>query len=79
MKQAMCSAAGGQYVQIGIIAARDPVTREFLPAEPIFAEVTPEIAKTEKAMYRDAGKMFARKMKQYIDGGGIVGRKGRRA
>jgi hypothetical protein len=65
-----------RYIQIGVTAARDPATGEFLPAAPIFAEVTPEIEKAETAAFRDVGKIFAEKMKQYIDSGGIVERKG---
>ncbi len=75
MQQAICSAPGGRFIQIGIIAARDPITHEFLPAEPIFEEVTPELLAAEKAMDRAAGKLFAEKMKAYIDGGGIVERR----
>lgn len=66
------------FIQIGVTAARDPVTGEFLPAEPIFKEATPELEKAETAAFTDAGKMLAEKMKQYIDGGGLIERRGRK-
>ena len=66
------------FIQIGVTAARDPETGDFLPAEPIFKEVTPEMEKAEAATYNDVGKMLAEKMKQYIDGGGLIEQRGRK-
>lgn len=67
------------FIQIGVTAARDPETGDFLPAEPIFKEVTQELEKAEAATYNDVGKMFAEKMKQYIDGGGLIEKRKQRA
>ncbi|WP_195376959.1 hypothetical protein [Anaerotruncus rubiinfantis] len=66
------------FIQIGVTAARDPETGDFLPAEPIFKEVTPELEKAEAATYNDVGKMFAEKMKHYIEGGGLIEKRGKR-
>lgn len=67
------------FIQIGVTAARNPATGEFLPAEPIFKEVTPELERAETAAFTDAGKMLAEKMKQYIDGGGLIEKRKQRA
>lgn len=56
-----------KYIQVGIIASRDPVTGEFLSAQPIYREMTPELKEDEETMIRDIGKLFAQKMKQYRD------------
>lgn len=66
------------FIQIGTTAARDPETGAFLPSEPIFKEVTPELEAAETAAFSDAGKMLAEKMKKYIDGGGLIGRSKKR-
>ena len=58
-----------KFIQIGVTAARTP-TGEFLPSVPIFKEVTPEIAAAEERTTADVAKIFAQKMKQYIDSGG---------
>ncbi len=60
-----------RFIQIGTTAARDPVTGEFLPSEPIYAEVMPEIEEAAATTFRNVGKLFAEKMRQYVDGGGI--------
>lgn len=68
-----------RFIQIGTTAARDPKTGEFLPAVPIYEEATPELEQAETAAFEDIGKLFAGKMKQYIDGGGIIERRKKRA
>lgn len=68
-----------RFIQIGTTAARDPKTGEFLPAVPIYEEATPELEEAETAAFEDVGKLFAGKMKQYIDGGGIIERRKKRA
>ena len=65
-----------RYIQIGQTAARDP-DGNFLPAVPVFAEVTPETEARESRMIEDVGQLFARKMKSYIDAGGQISRKRR--
>ena len=61
-----------RFIQIGQTAARDPATGEFLQTVPLFAEITPEIEAAQAATVTDVARLFAGKMKQYIDGGGIV-------
>lgn len=57
---------GEKYIQIGIIAARDP-SGNFLPAVPIYAEATPELEAREERQIMEIGSVFAAKMKQYIE------------
>ena len=68
-----------RFIQIGTTVARDPKTGEFLAAIPIYEEATPELEQAETAAFADVGKLFAGKMKQYIDGGGIIERRKKRA
>lgn len=63
-----------RFHQVGIMAARDPITREFLPSVPLYERVTPEAEQAEEKAISDVGRLFAEKMKQYIDAGGIVGK-----
>ena len=60
-----------KFVQIGITALRDPATKEFLPAVPLYIEVTPETKQSELVLVKSIGRDLAMKMKQYIDEGGI--------
>lgn len=73
------------FTQIGITALRDPKTGDFLPAVPLYIKVTsdeinPKTGMTQAEEYAlaDVGKIFADKMKQYLDGGGVIKRRGRR-
>ena len=50
-----------RYIQIGQTAARDP-DGNFLPAVPVFAEVTPEKEARESRMIEDIGQLLAGKM-----------------
>jgi len=67
-----------KFVQIGVTAARDPATGAFMPSIPIYSEVTEEQERAEASATKDISKLFAAKMKAYIDGGGSIadGRKG---
>lgn len=65
-----------KFIQIGVMAARDP-EGNFLPSVPIFKEATPELEASEASAHKDVAKLFAEKMKQYIDDGGCIERKGR--
>ena len=62
-----------KYIQIGVIAARDP-DGNFLPAQPIYKRATPELEVAQEKAERDIARIFAEKMKQYIDGGGKITR-----
>ena len=62
-----------KYIQIGVIAARDP-SGNFLPAVPIYAEATPALEQAEERQIMEIGAVFAAKMKQYIDAGKKIGK-----
>lgn len=62
-----------KYIEVGFTAARDPATKEFLPAVPLYIEKTEDAAESEAALIRDLGKLYAARMRQYIEGGGLVG------
>ena len=66
-----------KYIQVGVTAGRDP-SGNFLPAVPVFIPLTPEVEASAERAVADVGKLFAQKMKQYIDGGGQL-RKTRRS
>lgn len=55
-----------EYIQIGVTALRDPGTREFLPAVPIYIKATPEMKSAEEYLIGDLAKIFADKMRQYV-------------
>lgn len=61
-----------KLIEVGFMAFRDPETKEFGPKIPLYAESTAELKAGEEKLTSDIGKVFAQKMKQYIDGGGIV-------
>ena len=60
--------ANRKFIQVGITALRDPKTGGFLPAVPLYIEATGNAEPAEAAMLRDISKVFAERMKQYIDG-----------
>lgn len=62
-----------EYIEVGFTAARDPATKEFLPAVPLYIEKTEESAQSEAALVQDLGKLLAHRMRQYIQEGGLVG------
>lgn len=52
-------------IEVGVTALRDPVTHEFLPAEPLYIERTERAEESEAALMRDIQKLFAQRMQQY--------------
>ena len=62
-----------EFIQVGFTATRDPGTGEFLPAVPLFIEKTASAEQGQAALIQDLGKLFAHRMRQYIEGGGLVG------
>lgn len=62
-----------EFIQVGFTAARDPATGDFLPAVPLYIEKTADATRSEAALIQDLGKLFASRMRQYIEGGGLVG------
>ncbi len=67
-----------KFIQIGITALRDPATGDFLPAVPLYIEATENATQAESAMIKDIGRVFAERMKQYIETGGVIGKAGAR-
>ena len=62
-----------EYIQVGFTATRDPGTGEFLPAVPLFIEKTESAEQGQAALVQDLGKLFAHRIRQYIEGGGLGG------
>lgn len=60
-----------KFIQVGFTAMRDPATGGHLPPVPLYIEATPEATAEEGAMIKDIGRVFAAKMKQYIESGGM--------
>ena len=56
-----------KYIQVGVTALRDPVTREFLPAVPLYIKAEDGAEKAEEKLVKDLGNLFARQIKQYMD------------
>ncbi len=56
-----------KFIQVGFTALRDPATGEHLPPVPLYIEATPETTEEEGAMVKDIGRVFADRMKQYIE------------
>ena len=57
-----------KLIQIGIFVRRDPETGEFLKAMPIYEEETPKLRQAEEHLHDEVAKLFAAKIKQYVDG-----------
>lgn len=62
-----------EFIQVGFTATRDPGTGDFLPAVPLFIEKTESAEQGQAALVQDLGRLFAHRMRQYIEGGGLVG------
>jgi hypothetical protein len=62
-----------EYIQVGVTAMRD-ASGGFLPAVPLYIKATPEARASEAKMLDDIAGLFKDKMKQYIDGGGLIGK-----
>lgn len=62
-----------KFIQVGVTATRDPGTGKFLPAVPLYIEETESAKQGQAALIQDLGKLFAQRMRQYIEDGGIVG------
>ena len=61
-----------EFIQVGFTATRDPGTGDFLPAVPLFIEKTESAEQGQAALVQDLGKLFAHRMRQYIEGGGLI-------
>lgn len=56
-----------QFIQIGVTALRDERTGEFLPAVPLYIEADDTAAAQVESLQRDLGKLFADRMRRYIE------------
>ena len=59
----------------GATALRDPVTHEFLPAVPLYIEATDAARADEQSLIEDVGKLFAARMRRYVDANKAAGLK----
>lgn len=73
-------AKGGEiFEEIGFTALRDP-DGSFLPSVPMYIRVSKEcynpktgMSDGEEKLIKDISGVFADKMRQYIEGGGVIG------
>ena len=68
------------FVEVGITAMRDPMTGDFLPARPLYVKATEEemceetgMMYGEEHLLDEVARVFAKKMKKDVDGGGLGG------
>lgn len=54
-----------RFIQVGVTALRDPVTREFLPAVPLFIRAEDAEECAEEKLVEDIGKLMAMRMREY--------------
>lgn len=62
-----------KYIQVGVSAARDPVTKEFLPAVPLYIEKTADAEQSEAELIKALGMLFGHRIGEYIGNGGLIG------
>ena len=57
-----------KFVQIGFTALRDPTTRDYLPAVPLYIKAEDGAEEGEQGLICDIGNLLAKRMKAYMDG-----------
>ena len=57
-----------RYIQSGFTALRDPATRDFLPAVPLYIKAEDGAEEAEQRLINDIGHLLALRMKDYMDG-----------
>ncbi len=62
-----------KFIQVGVTALRDPATGEFLPAVPLYIEATDAARADEQSLIDDVGKLFAARMKAYVEANKAAG------
>lgn len=55
------------FIQVGVTAARDPMTGDFLPAVPLFIEATDAAQKSADSLIEDIQSLFAARFAVYMD------------
>ena len=61
-----------EYIQIGITAARDPITGDFLPAVPLYIERTEAAEKSAEGLISDIVPLMRARFKQYAEESGLL-------
>ena len=56
-----------EFIQIGVTAARDPVTGDFLPAVPLYIEKTDAAQKSAETLIDDIQSLFAARFAAYMN------------
>ena len=56
------------YIEIGFTALRDHLNGGFLPAVPLYIKADDSARAAEESLIQDVGKLFALRMKAYMDG-----------
>jgi len=57
-----------RYIEIGFTALRDPVSRGWLPAVPLYIKAEDGAEEAEQRLIDDIGHLLALRMKDYMDG-----------
>ncbi|MBQ7887314.1 MAG: hypothetical protein IJ313_10530 [Clostridia bacterium] len=57
----------GTFLQVGVTAMRGP-DGKFLPAVPLYIEADTQAVASEEALIGDIGRLFAARMKAYVEG-----------
>lgn len=57
-----------KYIQVGVTALRDPATGDFLPAVPLYIKAEDGAEEAQEKLISDIGRLFALRMKAYVDG-----------
>lgn len=55
------------FIQVGVTAARDPVTGDFLHAVPLYIEATDAAQKSADGLIEDIQSLFAARFAAYMD------------
>ena len=55
------------FIQVGVTAARDPMTGDFLPAVPLYIEATDAAKKSADGLIEDIQSLFAARFAAYMD------------
>ena len=54
-----------EFIQVGVTAARDPMTGDYLPAVPLFIQATDAAAKSADDLIEDIQSLFAARYAAY--------------
>ena len=55
------------FIQIGVTAARDPITGKYLPPVPLYIEGDDSATASAENLERDIGRLLADRMRRYIE------------